>query len=129
MIIIGADSDFSGKDFLDYKYEDLSPTQLENMRKLHIHGDEQIKALYNLLHNFEFNLTNEQLFRISTSTLIIVGEKDSWNPDLNKFLNLHKHLPYSHLWIVPNKGHVAISGKNKPEFIRIAKEFLGDEWE
>ena len=97
MIIIGADSDFSGKDFLDYKYEDLSPTQLENMRKLHIHGDEQIKALYNLLHNFEFNLTNEQLFRISTSTLIIVGEKDSWNPDLNKFLNLHKHLPYSHL--------------------------------
>ena len=127
MITIGAEYDFSGKG-LNWKYGDLPPKELEKMRKRHIHGDAQIIALFNLLNNYEIHLTNEQLSKISTSTLIIVGEKDEWFPDLTKIVNLHKHIPDSHLWIVPNKSHIAFSGKNKPEFIRIAKEFLMDEW-
>lgn len=92
MIIIGAETDFNGKDVEDYRFEDMSPTQLQNMRKLHIHGDEQIRALYSLLHNYEIHISKEQLSGISTSTLIIVGENDEWFPDLNKILNLNKYL-------------------------------------
>ena len=127
MILIGAEYDFSGKG-LNAKYESMSPKRQETMRERHVYGDTQIKALYNLLNNYEIHLTNEQLSEISTSTMIIIGEKDEWFPDLTKILNLHKHIPDSHLWIVPNQGHIAFSGKNKPEFIRIAKEFLMDDW-
>ena len=127
MIIVGAEYDFPKQDW-GFKYENQSPEQLERLRQRHIHGEGQIIALFEQALNYEILLGKEDLEKISTNTLIIVGEKDHF-VDLDTALNLHKFLPDSHLWIVPNKGHDAISGKNKPEFIRIAKEFLGDEWE
>jgi len=128
MIIIGVQYDLSGKD-LNWKFEDNSPEQLENLRERHIHGDAQIKALYKQLNTMEMHLTDEQLSKINTNTLIIIGEKDFVYPDLTKAINLHNNLPDSHLWIVPNAGHDAFTGKYKPEFIRNATEFLSGEWQ
>ncbi len=129
MIIIGAEYDFSGKG-LNWKYEDSSPEQLDKMRQRHIHGETQLMALQKLFNNYEIHLNNEQLSNISTSTLLIYGEKDGWFVNnLNKIVNLHQNLPDSHLWIVPNTGHGAFAGNNKAEFNRIANEFLSGEWQ
>ncbi len=128
MIIVGAHYDFSGK-VLNWKYENMSPERLEKWRERHIHGDAQMKALYKQLDNLEIHLSNEQLSKINTSTLIIIGEKDFLYPDLTEVVNLHNHLPDSHLWIVPNIGHSTLSGKYEPEFIRNANEFLSGEWQ
>jgi pimeloyl-ACP methyl ester carboxylesterase len=129
MIIIGAEYDFNGKE-LNLNYEEFPTEWLLSTRKHSIHGETQVKALIKLLNNYEIHLSNEQLSTISTSTLLIYGENDDWfADDLNKIVNLHNNLPDSHIWVVPNKGHKAFAGNNKPEFIRIANEFLSGEWQ
>ena len=130
MIIIGADYDFPRRDLSpEWKYENISEKDLEEMREIHLRGEEQIRAIYEQSSNYEIILTEQQLGNITTKTLLIYGEKDIWFPDLHKVINLHDHLPNSHLWIVPNEGHVPYSDKNKHEFIRIANEFLSEAWE
>ena len=126
MIVIGASYNFPKQDW-GWKYENQSPEQLERLRQRHMHGEGQIMAFFEQAFNYEILLNKEDLEKISTSTLIVVGEKDHF-VDLDTALNLHKFLPDSHLWTVPNTGYVAHRGKNKPEFIRIANEFLRDEW-
>lgn len=129
MITIGAEYDFSGKE-LNLNYEIFPTEWFASTRKHSIHGETQVKALIKLLNNYEIHLTSEQLSKIRTSTLLIYGENDDWfADDLNKVVNLHNNLPDSHLWIVPNAGHKAFTGKNEPEFIRIANEFLNGEWQ
>lgn len=125
MIIIGASYNFPKQDW-GWKYENQSPEQLERFRKSHIHGEDQIRAFFEQALNYEILLSKEDLEKISTSTLIVVGEKDHF-VDLDTALNLHRFLPNSHLWIVPDTGHVAHVDSNKPEFIRIANKFLRDE--
>ena len=42
---------------------------------------------------------------------------------------MHKCIPNSNLWILPNAGHVdPVHGTNIPKFFIISKEFLGGEW-
>jgi pimeloyl-ACP methyl ester carboxylesterase len=108
MIIIGADFNFPRRDW---------------------GGEDQIRAIYEQSNNYEIILTDEQLGNITTRALLAYGEKDRWFPDLHKVINLHNYLPDSHLWIVPNTGHLANDGKNKQRFIDITNEFLSGVWE
>ena len=127
IVVIGASYNFPKQDWGGGKYEDLTPDQIEELRLMHIHGKSQIIALFEQTLNYEIILSTEDLEKISTNTLVIVGERDHF-VDLDTAVNLHKYLPNSHLWIVPNTGHEAHTNKNKREFIRITNEFLGDEW-
>ena len=82
----------------------------------------------------EFLLTDEAVRSIVTETLVTMGEHDrtagGTSPrSLQQAFRLHELLPNSHLWIVPNEGHRTFDGKGKPEFVRIANEFFGGEWE
>ena len=82
----------------------------------------------------EFLLSDDAVRSIGTKTLIIMGESDrvaGGDPQrsLQLAFRLHELLPNSHLWIVPNEGHRTFDGTGKPEFIRIANEFLGGEWD
>lgn len=127
MVIIGSEYKWSGKD-LEVKYDDLSPKRLENLKNHHAHGEPQIRALYEQIKNLEIDLAKEQLEKINTATLLIYGDKDKWVPDLHRMVDLNNYLPNSYLWIVPNKGHNAFNHSSKPEFIRIANEFLNGKW-
>ncbi len=82
----------------------------------------------------EFLLADEAVRSIVTETLVTMGEHDrtaggSPPRSLQLAFRLHELLPNSHLWIIPNEGHRTFDGKGKPEFVRIANEFLGGEWE
>ena len=81
----------------------------------------------------EFLLTDEEARSIVTETLITMGERDSTvgsDPvhSLQLAFRMHELLPNSHLWIVPDEGHSTFDGKGTPEFVRVANEFLGGEW-
>jgi pimeloyl-ACP methyl ester carboxylesterase len=42
---------------------------------------------------------------------------------------MHKAVPGSHLWIIPNGGHGPIFGEMTQPFVRTALAFLNGEWE
>lgn len=128
MVLIGASYDFPKQDWgMYFSYNDISPERMEQYRKIHVHGDDQIKEIFEQTRNYECVLTESQLEKISTNTLIIVGEYDRF-VGLEIPLQLRRSLPNSHLWIIPNAEHTAFAGNVKQEFIRVANEFLKDEW-
>ena len=77
----------------------------------------------------------DEAFRsIATETLVVIGENDSVpggspSRSLQHAFRLHELLPNSHLWVVPNEGHLTFDGSGKPDFVRIANEFLSGEWD
>ncbi|WP_422082954.1 alpha/beta fold hydrolase [Ulvibacterium sp.] len=127
VILIGASHNYSGGDnqALDnqFSFEDLPPSFVEQLRGLHPQGDQQIKALFNPGLNYEIRLKDEDLRAVRTRTLIINGDRDEIL-GVDAALALHKHLPDSELWIVPNSGHIPIGGTNKSQFLDISIEFL-----
>jgi len=44
-------------------------------------------------------------------------------------VEMHKHIPKAHLWVVPNGWHMPHAGGGKEaDFIGKSLEFLGGEW-
>lgn len=137
MITVGVRTRYKSEK-LDMPYEKLTPEELARLRAIHVHGDDQIRALVE--GEVDYYFAEEDFKKISTETLIVVGERDrivggstivSGNivERLELVLQLHELLPKSHLWIVPNEGHNTFNGQGKPEFVRIANEFLSGKWE
>ena len=126
MVVIGASYYYPKQDW-GWRYEKLDPKYLEWLRDVHIHGEKQIRSFLEQMPNYEILLSNEQVRNISTNTLIVVGETDNF-VDIDTAAKLHNLMPDSFLWIVPHTGHVAHTGDNKPEFVRITKEFLSGKW-
>jgi len=103
----------------------------EAMRKKHPGGDDQILALWEQLHAFkdsydDLNFTPPLLASIRARTLIVHGDSDPLYP-VEMAMELHRWIPDSRLWVVPNAGHVPIFGEATPEFSRIASHFLTAE--
>lgn len=97
------------------------------MRKIHFHGDEQIKVLWQNAHDFsenqdDMNFTPEMLSQIKTKTLIIQGDRDPIYP-IDLTIELFKNIKHSYLWILPNMGH-GITLDTIPELISKFKELL-----
>lgn len=108
--------------------ESLTTTDIERMTRVHIHGEEQIKALRQQFHNFkdsydDMNFTGPLLSTIQARTLIVHGDRDEFFP-VNIPVEMYRSIPRSYLWIVPNGGHVPIYGARKDEFVRIVREFM-----
>ena len=105
----------------------------ERMRQWHVHGDEQIRALWDmpnqLANDYEdLSFTPPRLGRIRARTLIVHGDRDPLYP-VTLAMEMHAAIPRSHLWIVPNGGHGPIFGDLARPFVHTALAFLHGEWQ
>jgi pimeloyl-ACP methyl ester carboxylesterase len=101
------------------------------MRRWHVHGDEQIRALWSMPQQLaddyeDLSFTPPRLGRISARTMIVHGDRDVLYP-LSLAVDLQAGIPGSHLWVIPNGGHGPIFGDMAPVFARTAMAFL-NEW-
>lgn len=103
------------------------------MRQRHVHGDEQIRALWTQGNAFkdsyeDMNFTPPLLSTITARTLIVHGDRDPFYP-ATIALEMYTAIPRSYLWIVPNGGHAPIFGDMTDYFVETALAFLRGKWE
>jgi pimeloyl-ACP methyl ester carboxylesterase len=107
--------------------ENLTPQDFERMRRVHRHGDEQIRALRQQFHDFkdsydDMNFTGPYLSTITARTLIVHGDRDEFFP-VNIPVEMYRSIPNAALWILPSGGHVPIFDPKVP-FVATALDFL-----
>jgi pimeloyl-ACP methyl ester carboxylesterase len=100
------------------------------MRQWHVHGDEQITALWNMAGQFaedyeDMSFTPARLGQIQARTLIVHGDADPLYP-VALATEMHAAIPRSHLWVVPKGGHGPIFGDMARPFAETALGFLND---
>jgi pimeloyl-ACP methyl ester carboxylesterase len=108
--------------------DDLPDAAWERLRARHIHGDDQIRALYawvaSLAENYgDMSFEPPLLATITAPTLVVHGDRDYCFP-ASMGWEIYKAIPDSALWVVPNGGHVPVTGGNALRFADIALEFL-----
>ncbi len=127
MVLIATSHNYSGQDNKalneQFRFENLPAAFIADLRKIHFQNEAKIKAMFDPTLNYEIRLTKESLRQINIKTLIIHGDNDELL-GTNAAFELHRNLPTSNLWIVPDKGHIPIDDTNKVEFLRITNEFL-----
>ncbi|MGH7439746.1 MAG: alpha/beta fold hydrolase [Polyangiaceae bacterium] len=105
-----------------------SPEEWAKMRARHLHGDEQIRHLWRLPERLaeatiDLAFTPEQLATITARTLIVSGDRDPFYP-VELALELHRGIPRSSLWIVPDGLHLPVFLAEREAFARTAMTFL-----
>jgi pimeloyl-ACP methyl ester carboxylesterase len=110
----------------------LGEAEMERMRARHKHGEPQIQQLFTMVHDFattydDVNFTPPYLATISAETLIVFGDRDPLYPVALAF-ELHRAIPRSYLWVVPNGAHGPVFGPAAPHFVSTALAFLEGEW-
>jgi pimeloyl-ACP methyl ester carboxylesterase len=103
----------------------------EIMRSRHPRGDEQIRAIADILPRLaaadgDVTFTPELLATIEAPTFIVHGDSD-WCFPPSLAAEMHEAIPNSSLWVIPWGEHVPILGDWAPEFLRLAMEFLDVE--
>lgn len=130
MILIGTSSQYNGAENTNmdktFSYENLPDSFIKVLKETHQGGERQIRALFNPNLNYKISIGEEDLKSIKTKTLIINGDRDEIM-GITPAINLFKNFPDSELWIVPNTGHIAITGPNQDDFLTKSIEFLEDE--
>ena len=91
------------------------------LRARHVHGDDQIAALYEMTRGFatsydDLAFTPPQLGTITARTLIVHGDRDPLYP-VSIALDLYQAIPNASLWIVPNGGHGPVFGRHAAPFV------------
>jgi pimeloyl-ACP methyl ester carboxylesterase len=112
--------------------EGRSEEEWSAMRRQHVHGDEQIRALWRQGNGFkdsydDMSFTPPHLATITPRTLIVHGDRDPFYPVRIAF-EMYAAMPRAYLWIVPDGGHVPIFGERAPRFAETALSFLRGEW-
>ena len=128
MITIGTCGTWLAKEFPEF-VEYLSYKNIDNlpwMREQQT-SEEQIKSILAQMPNYNVTVTDAELKSIQARMLIVHGDKDVATP-IECVSKVKKYVPNSFLWVLPNAEHGAHKGNNKPEFIRISKEFFGPDW-
>ena len=97
------------------------------MRAQHVHGDDQIRALFALPARFaaddaDMAFDAAALASITARTLIVAGDADPLYP-VALAEELHAGVRGSELWVVPG-GHGPIFGDARAAFVRRALPFL-----
>jgi pimeloyl-ACP methyl ester carboxylesterase len=110
----------------------LPENERQAMRRRHVHGEDQIRSLFEQVHGFardftDVNFTPPFLSTITADTLIVFGDRDFLYPVSIAF-ELHAAIPRSFLWVVPNGGHGPIFGAHTPAFVATATAFLKGNW-
>ena len=107
---------------------DQPPQEWEIMRRRHQHGDEQIAALWDWARGMkdshdDMNFTPQDLSKITASTLIVYGDRDSLYP-VEMAVEMYRAIPRSALWIVPNGGHGPVFFDAAAQFAKTALAFF-----
>lgn len=110
----------------------LGKVEMDLMRKRHQHGEAQIQQLFAHARAFaesydDVNFTPPHLATIAADTLIVFGDRDPLYP-VSLAFELHSAIPRSHLWVVPNAGHVPVFGERAAHFVETATSFLRGDW-
>jgi len=116
-----------------FSEEMLPENDRRAMRLRHVHGEEQIQALFAqarlfAVNHHDVNFTPALLSTITADTLIVFGDRDFLYPVSIAF-ELHSAIPRSYLWVVPNGGHGPIFGPHAPAFVTTAIAFLRGAWQ
>ena len=113
----------------------MPPERWEELRRLHKHGDDQIRALMEQFRAFadnydDMNFTSPYLSTITARTLIVHGDRDFYFP-VSIPVDMYDSIPRSYLWIIPNTGHGTGIGEDPLNefFTRTVLEFLQGDWE
>lgn len=129
LILIGASHNYNGgennNDGNSFSYESLPQSFIEELKKIHAHGETQIKALFNPNLDYQIKLKDEKLNAFNFRTMIVHGDRDEIL-GIEPAIALHKNIPNSALWIVPNTGHIAITGPNRDAFLSRSLQFLNE---
>lgn len=108
--------------------ESRSDDDWREMRARHVHGDDQIRALWRTAHDFstdteDLAFTPAELGSIAARTLIVTGDRDPLYP-LEIFVEQYRAIPRAALYVIPDGGHDAVFRAARPEFVRTALAFL-----
>ena len=96
------------------------------MRKVHLLGDEQIRALWRQARAFaddydDLSFTPPRLGTITARTLVVYGDRDPLYP-VTMGVDIYRAIPRASLWVIPGGGHGPVF--NSPGFVDAALEFL-----
>ena len=106
-----------------------SEAEWTEMRNRHVHGDDQIRALWRHAREFaddrrDMNFDAASLSAITARVLVVHGDRDPLYP-VELAVELYRAIPTSALWVVPNGGHGPIFGDQAGPFVTTAAAFLG----
>ncbi|HKB10948.1 MAG TPA: alpha/beta hydrolase [Vicinamibacterales bacterium] len=106
----------------------LTADEWTALRKRHVHGDDQIRALWEMTRGFatsydDMAFTPPLLATIRARTLVVHGDRDPLYP-VELAVELYRSIPDAALWIVPRGGHGPIFGAMAPRFAETALAFL-----
>ncbi len=131
MVLVSATSYFpeqACKIMAKHSVNSLTDEQWQAMRKLHFHGDEQIREFVRHANAFaidktDMNFNTQDLSLITARTMIIQGDRDFLYP-LDISIEMFHAIPKSALWIVPEAGHGPLMEENPDYFIERTTKFL-----
>ena len=106
----------------------LSDAEWATLRQRHVHGDEQIRMLYEQMRSLkdshdDMAFTPPLLATIAARTLIVHGDRDPLYP-VEMAMELYRSIPSAALWVVPNGGHGPIFGPMAAWFTATALAYL-----
>jgi len=108
--------------------ESHSEAEWNEMRGRHVHGDDQIRALWRHARGFaddrqDMNFDAASLSAITAKSLVVHGDRDPLYP-VELAVELYRAIPAAALWVVPNGGHIPIFGDQARYFVTTATAFL-----
>jgi pimeloyl-ACP methyl ester carboxylesterase len=103
------------------------------LRRLHLHGDDQIRSLLDLFGSFasdyeDMAFTPPRLATIRARTLIVNGDRD-WCFPTSMAAEMAEAIPSAYLWVIPNGRHVPVLRHWSRTFTATAVAFLGGNLE
>jgi pimeloyl-ACP methyl ester carboxylesterase len=110
--------------------EGRSEAEWSEMRGRHVHGDDQIRALWRHAREFaddrqDMNFDAASLSLVTARSLVVHGDRDPLYP-VELAVELYRAIPTAALWVVPNGGHGPIFGDQARPFATTAAAFLGE---
>ena len=106
-----------------------SEAEWTEMHRRHVHGVDQIRALWRHARGFaddrqDMNFDAASLSVVTARSLVVHGDRDPLYP-VELAVELYRAIPASALWVVPNGGHGPIFGEQAESFAATAAGFLG----
>jgi len=109
--------------------DSLSESEWIALRQRHVHGDDQIRMLYDMVRGFatsydDMAFTASTLATIAARTLIVHGDRDPLYP-VEMAMELYRGIPRSALWVIPHGDHGSVWAARASEFASVSLAHVG----